>query len=242
MLTFLGIAFFIGMSHALEADHVAAVSALATRQSRVSSIVRTGAAWGIGHTLTLLVFAGISLSLHLAINEQLAGWLEFFVGLMLMGLGGHILFRLAKDRVHFHLHKHPHKHPHKRAGEQTHFHAHSHTTQTNTPHEATAHHHDHKSFPKRSMFVGMMHGMAGSAALLALTASSAPSPAVGLLYVLLFGMGSILGMATLSVVIAVPIALSARFLTWTNRSLQAVTGLATFLIGLYTVVNLQTVF
>jgi len=233
MLTFLVIAFLIGMSHALEADHVAAVSAIATQQNRVSSIVRTGAVWGLGHTITLMSFAGLALILGLAINEQLAGWLEFFVGLMLIGLGGHILYRLIRDRVHFHMHKH--------GKGLTHFHAHSHIEEQSNPHEASAHDHKHTPFPFKSLFVGMMHGMAGSAALLILTASSAPTPTTAIAYVLVFGLGSLLGMAALSAVIAVPIALSARFLTWTNWGLQATTGTATFLLGLHTVYTLQAV-
>lgn len=220
MLTFLGLAFMIGMSHALEADHVAAVSAIAAKQTRLSSIIRTGAVWGLGHTLTLAAFAGVTLVLGLAINEQLSGWLELFVGVMLMALGLHILYRLARDRIHFHMHKH--------AGKPAHFHAHSHA-------EQNAHDHNHKPFPFRSLFVGMMHGMAGSAALLILTASKAPSPGQGLAYVAIFGLGSILGMACLSAIIAVPLALSARFLTWTNWSLQGSIGLATLLLGLNTV-------
>ena len=229
MLTFLGLAFLIGMSHALEADHMAAVTAMATRQTRVSSIVRTGAVWGIGHTLSLMIFAGIVLVLGLAINQQMAGWLELAVGLMLMGLGGHILYRLAQDRIHFHRHKHD--------VDLTHFHAHSHALDQDhsANHKATPHDHSHEPFPFKSLFVGMMHGMAGSAALLVLTASKAPSPRQGLIYVLVFGLGSILGMISLSTVIAVPLAFSARFLTWTNWGLQATIGLATLSLGGQTV-------
>ena len=224
MLTFLGLAFMIGMSHALEADHVAAVSAIAAKQTRLSSIIRTGAVWGLGHTLTLAAFAGVTLVLGLAINEHLAGWLEFFVGLMLIGLGTHILYRLVRDRIHFHMHKH--------SGEPAHFHAHSHA-------EQDAHDHDHKPFPFQSLFVGMMHGMAGSAALLILTASNAPNPTEGLAYVAIFGLGSILGMACLSAIIAVPLALSARFLTWANWGLQGGIGLATLSLGINTVYAVQ---
>jgi len=226
MLSFLGIAVLIGMSHALEADHVAAVSAMASKQKSFSAIVRTGAVWGLGHTATLMAFAGGALGLGLAINEQLAGGLEFGVGLMLMGLGGYILWRLVQDRIHFHMHKH--------GQDVTHFHAHSHKT------EPLAHDHDHTPFPFKSLVVGMMHGMAGSAVLLMLTASSAPSPALGMAYVALFGFGSILGMAALSAIIAVPLAFTARYLTWANWGLQAATGTATLFIGAHTVYALQT--
>ena len=82
-----------------------------------------------------------------------------------------------------------------------------------------------------------MHGMAGSAALLVLTVSQTKDPMQGLFYVLLFGVGSMIGMGALSTVIALPIAASAKFLTWVNRGLQVVVGVVTISIGLNTIVQ-----
>jgi len=226
MLSYFTLAFFIGMGHALEADHIAAVSSMVSRETRISSIVRTGAVWGLGHTISLMLFAGVALVLGLSIGAQMAGWLEFSVGIMLMGLGGHIIFRLVQDRIHVHVHRHDH--------ESAHLHAHSHAGE-NIPHSAAAHNHDHRKFPLKSLFVGLMHGMAGSAAVLILTVTQAPSPTLGFLYITIFGIGSILGMATLSAAIAVPIALSARLLTWANRGIHMITGAATFAVGVHTV-------
>ena len=81
-----------------------------------------------------------------------------------------------------------------------------------------------------------MHGMAGSAALLVLAVSQAASAAVGMGYIALFGIGSMIGMAALSTVIAVPIALSARWLTLANRGLQGAVGIVTVAIGINTIV------
>jgi len=222
--SFLYVAFFIGMSHALEADHVVAVSAIATGQKKWTTVVRTGAVWGLGHCITLISFAGIALGLNLAINDKMAGLLEFFVGIMLIGLGAHILYRLIRDRVHFHFHKHDQQ--------INHIHAHSHAVDGAIPHETLAHTHEHAKLPLRTLLVGMMHGMAGSAALLILTTSAAPSPFTGIIYVLLFGIGSLAGMVVLSAAIAVPIALSARFLTWGNWSLQGFAGCISLGLGL----------
>jgi hypothetical protein len=116
-----------------------------------------------------------------------------------------------------------------------HFHAHSHAGET-SPHAPAAHAHGH-GFRWRTLLVGLMHGMAGSAALLVLTVSQASSPAVSLAYVALFGVGSMIGMGALSTVIAVPLAVSARSLTWANRALQGAVGLATVAIGVMTVVE-----
>lgn len=230
MLSFFALAFLIGMQHALEADHVAAVGSMAARQTSLRDVVRTGAVWGLGHTLTLMLFAGAAIVVGFAISDDLAGWLEFTVGVMLVGLGGHVLYRLVRDRIHFHVHTH---------GESAHFHAHSHAGEPARAHDPKHHDHDHKVFPVRSLLVGMMHGMAGSAALLVLTASTAPTPQLGFGYVVLFGVGSILGMAALSAIIAVPLALSAKFLTWANRSVQAATGLATIALGMLTMYETQ---
>jgi hypothetical protein len=230
MFGVLGLGFLLGMQHALEADHIAAVSSIAARRSDVRDIVKHGLTWGLGHTLTLLAFAGFAILLGQAIPENVARPIEAAVGLMLIGLGAHLLWRLWRDRVHFHTHGH---------GDGTvHIHAHSHARET-VPHARAAHAHAH-GFRWRTLLVGLMHGMAGSAALLVLTVSQVSSPAVGLGYVALFGIGSMIGMGALSTVIAVPLAVSARWLTWANRGLQGAVGIVTTAIGLVTIC--ETVF
>jgi hypothetical protein len=94
--------------------------------------------------------------------------------------------------------------------------------------------HQH-GFRWRTLLVGLMHGMAGSAALLVLAISQVANAAYGMLYVLLFGVGSMLGMGVLSTVIAVPLAASARWLTWANRGLQGAVGVITIAIGAVTI-------
>jgi cytochrome c biogenesis protein CcdA len=225
MLGILGLGFLLGMQHALEADHIAAVSSIAARRSRVSDIVKHGLTWGLGHTLTLFVFAGIAILLGRAIPDTVAKPIEAAVGIMLIGLGAHVLWRLWRDRVHFHRHGH--------ADGTVHFHAHSHAGDA-LPHVRAAHVHEH-GFRWRTLLVGLMHGMAGSAALLLLAVTQAASPAAGLGYVALFGIGSMIGMGALSAVIAVPLAVSARFLTVANRALQGAVGIVTIAIGLVTV-------
>ena len=230
MFGILGLGFLLGMQHALEADHIAAVSSIAACRTQIGDIVRHGLTWRLGHTLTLFVFAGAALLLGHAIPEQVARPIESAVGIMLVGLGAHVLWRLWRDRVHFHKHGH---------GDGTvHIHAHSHAGET-VAHARAAHAHAH-GFRWRTLLVGLMHGMAGSAALLVLTLSQASSPVVGLGYVALFGIGSMVGMGALSTVIAVPLAVSARWLTWANRGLQGAVGIVTIAIGLTTIY--ETVF
>jgi hypothetical protein len=129
--------------------------------------------------------------------------------------------------VHFHRHSHD--------DGTVHVHAHSHAGET-TPHGLASHAHSH-GFRWRTLLVGLMHGMAGSAALLVLAVSQAPTQAVGLAYIALFGTGSMIGMGALSVAIAVPLAISARWLSLANRALQGAVGLVTIAIGLNTIVS-----
>jgi hypothetical protein len=225
MFGILGLGFLLGIQHALEADHIAAVCSIAARRTHIGDIVKHGLTWGVGHTLTLFAFAGAAILLGHAIPEHFARPIEIAVGIMLVGLGAHVLWRLRRDRVRFHRHGH---------GDGTvHIHAHRHGGET-APHARAAHTHAH-GFRWRTLLVGLMHGMAGSAALLVLAVSQASSPAVGLGYIALFGIGSMVGMGALSMVIAVPLAVSARWLTWANRGLQGAVGVATIAIGVMTI-------
>ncbi len=213
----------IGMQHALEADHVAAMSSLCTDTRSVRRIATHGAVWGLGHSLTLLIFAGTAVFLDLRFGETLGQALECIVGVMLILLGGHVLFRLWRDRLHFHSHRH--------ADGRTHFHVHSHLRE-NANHDPDRHVHSHESgLPVRTLLVGMVHGLAGSTALVILTASTVQDPVMGLLYVGLFGLGSIAGMTILSSLLAVPLAWTATAFTRAHRNLQAVVGFGTIVLG-----------
>jgi putative Mn2+ efflux pump MntP len=215
----LGLGFLTGMQHALEADHIAAVSSIAARQARIADALKHGLTWGLGHTLALFSFAGVAIVLGWAIPQVLAQPLEAAVGVMLVGLGGHVLWRQWRDRAHFHRYSNavPHVHTCSQASGRV-------------AHGSAEHDHEHR-FRWRSLAVGLMHGMAGSAALLILTVSAVADPMQGAAYVVLFGLGSMLGMGVLSSVIAVPLVISARLGNWTNRALQVVVGLVTIAIG-----------
>ena len=211
------------MQHALEVDHVAAVASLATRARSVRSAAAHGAVWGLGHTVTLLLIGGGVVLLGSAVPPWLATGLELAVGVMLILLGADVLRRLLRDRVHFHAHRH--------GDGKVHWHAHSHAGDQG-PHDARRHDHSHaKRLPLRTLLVGMMHGMAGSAALLILALASVQSPSQALLYIVVFGFGSVVGMAALSLVIALPLTRMDRWLTWGHNGLQIAIGSVTIGIG-----------
>jgi len=232
VITLLALGFLIGMRHALEADHVAAVASLASESRSFGQFVRQGASWGLGHTLTLFAFGSVVIVMDSAVPERLAQWLEFGVAVMLVLLGADVLRRVLRDKVHFHTHRH--------GADQVHFHAHSHRGERR--HDPAHHAHEHPGrFPFRALVVGLVHGMAGSAALILLTVDTIASPWLGLAYIALFGLGSMVGMAVLSAVIAVPLRYSARSLTWLHNSLRATVGLGTMALGIFTIVNLGLV-
>ncbi len=219
----LGLGFLIGMQHAFEADHIAAVSTIASRKTGLGAISRHGLFWGLGHTLTLFVVAGTAILLKTSVNEHFASILEATVGVMLIALGAHLLIRLWRERVHFHVHEHQRG--------KTHFHAHSHQSE-NMPHASSLHDHEHTNkIPWRTFGIGLMHGIAGSAALVILASTTMATPMAGLVYIGLFAIGSIFGMVTLTAVIALPLTYTAKYMTWTNRGLQLSIASITIAIG-----------
>jgi sulfite exporter TauE/SafE len=229
MFTWIVFGFLLGLQHALEADHIATVASIAADKRGFSRIVRHGGMWGLGHALTLGAFGGAVYALELTLNGRLATGLEFAVGLMMVLLGGRLIYAIVKARIHFHVHRH-------RSGE-AHFHAHSHAGDVRD-HALSTHAHAHPMGAwGRSLAIGMMHGLAGSAALVALTASSAPSVHVGVAFMLVFAAGSIAGMAAFSAVIAVPLSWTASTLTWASRALQVLAGIIAVGIGLRTIIE-----
>lgn len=156
--------------------------------------------------------------------DYLARKLEMAVGIMLILLGADVLRRVIRNKLHFHAHQHK--------DGSSHFHAHSHAGQIPSEHENSRHDHQHgKAFPVRALMVGLMHGMAGSAAVILLTFDAGTSPLQGMLYILLFGLGSMLGMALLSVIITLPLRFFAKQLTWIHNGFQVLIGLLTVGLG-----------
>jgi hypothetical protein len=211
----------LGMRHALEADHLAAVATLTVRSRDARHAMLQGATWGLGHTVTLFLVCGIALLVETRVPLRLAHVLEAAVGVMLILLGADTLRRLWRERVHLHVHRHD--------DGIVHLHFHSHADDS-APHELNHRHTHPGGFPVRALYIGMMHGLAGSAALLLIAVGSAGSALKGLLYVALFGLGSIGGMAVLSLAVSLPLR-SARNVTWLHNGLQTAVGCCSVAIG-----------
>ena len=223
-LTVLLLGFLIGMRHALESDHLAAVATMATQAETVRQTMKLGMTWGVGHTLTLFLLGSVVLFMDGIVPERFASGLELIVGIMLVILGLDVIRRMRKRRVHFHVHEHE--------DGIRHFHAHAHDG--TMPHDRDPHHHVHVSgLTWRALIVGMVHGAAGTAALVLLTLQTIHNVPLGLLYILVFGLGSVLGMGIVSVIISLPLLATAnRGLTRYHTALQLGIGLLTFAYGL----------
>jgi cytochrome c biogenesis protein CcdA len=217
------VGFLLGLKHALEADHVAAVATLASRSSSLREHLRLAGLWGVGHAAALGALGSLLVVLG-ARMPAAAGTLEAAVGLVLIALGVDVLRRLRRERVHFHVHRHAEAPPH--------FHAHAH--RPGAAHDFAAH--DHflsTALGKRALAVGTLHGLAGSAVLALLAAEGARSVGQAIAYLALFGAGTILGMMTLSLAIALPLRLSADRLGQWQHALQGALGTATIGIGVW---------
>jgi high-affinity nickel permease len=182
-----------GLRHSIEADHVAAVSTLIAKgKTRLGRAPLLGFFWGLGHTATLFISGLIVLLLAISIPERVSSALEFGVAVMLVFLGATTLtgFKLGKFLrwIRHRSHTHEHIHVHQDTGVM---HSHEHD------------HHDHMHSHK-SLIVGMVHGMAGSGALMLVVLSTINSVPLGLAYIAIFGAGSIASMAAMSALIGLP--------------------------------------
>jgi sulfite exporter TauE/SafE len=214
----LAFGFLLGLKHATEADHLAAVSTIVAERKSLFSSAFIGGVWGLGHTISLFAAGVFVLLLDFQISEQTERILEFCVGIMLFLLGLNVLRKLYKGgHLHFHAHEHEgHKHAHPHIHER----------------EDAPHTHHGLHFSPRALIIGMVHGLAGSAALMLVLIPTIESRAVGLLYIIIFGVGSIGGMMLMSFLVALPFQLTAKKFNRLNHLLQSVAGLISIVLGL----------
>ncbi len=212
----------VGMQHALEPDHLAAVAALSEKRSSRRALILRGGVWGLGHTITLLTICGVLLLLGESISARIEAFLELAVGAMIILLGANVLYKVWHKRPHFHVHHH-------RDG-ASHIHVHSHVGEDGAHNESSHEHRHHNLGLGRALLVGMMHGAAGSAGLLILAAAADSITQAGA-YVVAFGAGSIIGMATLSFVVSFPLRQLERCANWVNTAAFVSIGSAAIIIG-----------
>jgi sulfite exporter TauE/SafE len=211
-LVVLGIGFILGLQHAIEADHLAAVSTIVSEKKNLLTASIVGGLWGVGHTISLFVVGALVILFKLQISETVETRLEGMVGLMLVVLGLNALRKLFTTQVHAHVHQH---------GEREHVHFHTHG-------EAAESHH---RFSPRSIIIGMVHGLAGSAALMLLIVPTISSPILGLLYILIFGVGSVGGMMVMSLLVGLPFHFTANRFDVLNKGIRLCAGVFSLSLG-----------
>lgn len=234
----------LGVRHALDADHLIAVSTIVSEYKNHLKAIWIGVSWGMGHTTTLLL-AGIAiLFLKISISDKVAHVFEFLVGIMLVALGLQIFWNIRKRRIHIHAHpspqgSHGHFHSHEEKKEHNH---HSRLNMGNIVYFLIAgiipgEHRENKTmgpgkpfFRLKSYLVGTVHGLAGSATLLLLVLASLKSTWDGVIYILLFGLGSVVSMGLITIGISMPFALSSR-LPRINDLIQALAGAVSIIFG-----------
>ncbi len=243
-LSMLVLGFFLGMRHATDSDHVVAVTTIASREGNMRNAAATGVFWGIGHSFTLLVFGGAIILFGLVIPERLGLSLEFCVALMLILLG---IFNLratsraprgasAKDRD-AEFHDHPH-----RQGDHVHSHSRGHAPGTDSRlDDAVPPARLDGKFARwrisrtlQPAIVGVVHGLAGSAAIALLVLPIIRNPIWAIMYLSIFGVGTIVGMMMITAAIAVPVSCSARFRIF-RRYLPRAAGFLSLSFGLFLV-------
>ncbi len=180
---FLITGFLLGLKHSLDTDHLVAVSAIVSKNQGLKKSFIQGAFWGMGHTTTLLVIGLFVLVFKLSLPASLTNIFELLIGFVLIYLGISLAMQIKRAKIHMHTHEHD--------GEK-HVHLHGHK-------ESKQHDHRHKSY-----FVGLFHGLAGSAGIMLIILPGANSTIVGLSFILIFGIGSILGMALFGMLVNIP--------------------------------------
>jgi sulfite exporter TauE/SafE len=223
VVTTLAFGFVLGLRHALDADHVAAVAALTGSGDGLRRALANGMSWGFGHAVTIGLAGGVAIALRSAVPDRLALAFEFSAGLMLVVLGVVALRGALRDRLHVHEHRHD-----EVAHAHLHFHAVLHGAAA-----AASHRHPHPiRFALRPFLVGSVHGLAGSAALTLLVLATVPTALAGCLYLLIFGAGTTAGMMLMSLALGAPFVIARRRALWLSRALRAAAGLGSLGIGI----------
>ena len=217
----------LGLKHATDADHVVAVSTIVSEYRNAWKGIWIGVSWGLGHSTPLLALGIVILLLKELVLDRyhsVAPIFEFGVGIMLVFLGVQVFWNLWRGRLH--AHQHTHEGPH----------LHIHGTHPPTADAAVEAPHGFfrpgkPFFRLKSYVIGIIHGLAGSAAVMLLLLPEIESIWVGVGYLILFGVGTILSMAAITLMLGVPFAISGRYVK-INRAVAGIAGTASLILGI----------
>ena len=214
------IGFFRGLQHALDPDHLVAVSTIVSEHKSLLRSSLIGTFWGLGHTASLAAVSAVIILLRPTIPEHLMAWMEMPVAVMLIALGVSTTWRAMRERgwqIHTHAHSHDDKPQHK------HIHLHS----------GDQHNHQHRLFHlgRKPFLVGVVHGLAGSAVVTLAALATIPSITLGLIWLALFGIGTVGGMLLMSAAISLPFVITARRFSAINGAIRLLAGVFSISFG-----------
>ena len=220
MISWLLLGFAMGVRHALEADHLAAVASLSARAAGPSALLRVAGAWGVGHALVIVAIACLWVATGISVPEQAQPFVEAAAGLLLVWLGIDLLRDRGGRRAALRVHEH-------RGGT---LHAHLHWEAPTDTREPVLEHVHPRAPLRRALFVGSLHGLGGSALLGLLAANGAPAgQAIG--YAALFGAGATVGMLALSTAVSFPLRWPRVRAAASGRSARVAIGVTSIAIG-----------
>jgi hypothetical protein len=222
VLAMLGLGFILGVRHAFDADHVVAVSTIVANAESRQRMLSVGLFWGIGHTFTLLLVGLIVLTLNIQVSASVESLFEGVVGIVLLWLGLSTLREWWRKKAQVHSHAHTDE-------VRAHFHVHA---------EARDHMHSHTGLGDiKSFLLGMIHGLAGSAALLVLVLATVSSPMLGIGYILVFGGGSIVGMGVVSLILSISFSLVTGCAAGFGQAVRLTVGVVSLAFGAWMVIE-----
>jgi|SRR5882724_2947678 len=243
LLSIIALGFFLGMRHATDPDHVLAVTTIVSRQRSIHHAALIGILWGLGHTITILTVGSAIILFGLIIPPRVGLTMELSVGLMLILLGLLNLSGIMRWVTETFTPSGPgYSHPHEH-GDFIHDHPHNHAPETHGhSDDATPLGWMDRTFGRlgfyqivRPLAVGIVHGLAGSAAVALLVLTTIRVSSWAVLYLLVFGLGTVAGMMLITVAIALPFRFSEGRFAHLNRGLGLVSGLASLAFGLFIV-------
>lgn len=213
----------LGLRHALDPDHIIAVSTIVSDSRNPLKSIWIGISWGIGHTTTLFILGIVVIAVGVAIPDRLALFFEMLVGILLVILGIQVLWKIRQGRLHRHEHRH-------QKDNHQHFHSHSNAPSHRHPNANNWLRELKPSFRGKSYVIGLFHGLAGSAALMVLVLTTIENPVTGLIYVAIFGIGSMIGMGTVTIILSLPFSISASVPLF-NRLVHITAGIGSIFFG-----------